>query len=382
MTEEWILPLYKIYSDDEDIQLITKIIKRGNNWAIGPEIMELEKQLSDFLGVRYCCVLNSGTSALHATLLAYKIGFKDEVIVPSFSFIATANSVLFVGANPIFSDIEEQTFGLDPKSVKEKISANTKAIMPMDYGGLSCDIFSLKEISKENNIFLIEDAAESLGSTIKGKKVGTVSDAAIFSFCGNKVITTGEGGAVVTNSEEIFKKISLIRSHGRIDSKSYFNNPNTSIYESLGYNWRMSSITAALGISQLHKLNKIIKMRQNNANFLSSRLSTIGKIKITTVPENYSHIYQMYTIQLDSKETRDKLQEFLLNKKIFSKVYFSPIHLTKFYQNKLKPKKYYLPKTESIAEKVLTLPLYPNMTLEEMNYLIDSVTEFFENNYK
>lgn len=382
MIDDWILPLYKIYSDDEDIQLITKIIKRGNNWAIGPEVVELEKQLSDFLGVRYCCVLNSGTSALHATLLAYEIGLQDEVIVPSFSFIATANSVLFVGANPIFSDIEEQTFGLDPKSVKKQISANTKAIMPMDYGGLSCDIFSLKEISKENNIFLIEDAAESLGSTVKGRNVGTVSDAAIFSFCGNKVITTGEGGAVVTNSEKIFKKISLIRSHGRIDTKSYFNNPSASIYESLGYNWRMSSITAALGIAQLHKLNKIIKMRQNNANFISSRLSNTEKIKIPTTPENYSHIYQMYTIQLDSKETRDKLQEFLLNKKIFSKVYFSPIHLTKFYQNKLKSKKYYLPRTESIAEKVLTLPLYPNMTLEEMNYLIDSVNEFFENNYK
>lgn len=335
MKAEWVLPLYKIYSDDEDIQLITKIIKRGNNWAIGPEIIELEKQLSNFLGVKYCCVLNSGTSALHATLLAYEIGSRDEVIVPSFSFIATANSILFVGANPVFSDIEEQTFGLDPESVKENISETTKAIMPMDYGGLSCDIFSLKEIATNNKILLIEDAAEALGSTVKGRNVGTVSDAAIFSFCGNKVITTGEGGAVVTDSEEIFKRISLIRSHGRADSKSYFNNPNSSIYETLGYNWRMSSITAALGIAQLHKLNKIIKMRQNNANYISSRLKNIKKIKIPTSPENYSHIYQMYTIQLDSKNIRNKLQEFLLNKKIFSKVYFEPIHLTKFFQNKL-----------------------------------------------
>ena len=257
--QNWRIPLYKIYSDDEDINIITKIIKRGNNWAIGPEIEEFENTLKKYVGTDYCCVLNSGTSALHATLLAYDLGAMDEIITSSFSFISTANSILFVGSKPIFADIESITYGLDPDSIRKSITSNTKAIMPMDYGGMSCNISEISQIAKENNLLLIEDAAESLGSTINGKKVGTISDSAIFSFCGNKVLTTGEGGAIVTNSEEIFKKVSLIRSHGRVDTSNYFDNPNLSDYVGLGYNWRMSSITAALGISQLQKLDKIIK---------------------------------------------------------------------------------------------------------------------------
>ena len=223
----WKIPLYKIYTDDEDLNLITNIIKRGSEWAIGPEIEEFENTIKNFVGCKYCLTLNSGTSALHATNLAYNLGKGDEIIVPSFSFISTANSVLFVGATPQFADIEEETFGLDPSNIQTKISKKTKAIIPMDYGGTSCKIFEIKQIAKDNNLILIEDAAESLGSTVNGSKIGTVGDSAIFSFCGNKVLTTGEGGAVVTNSKKIYEKIKSIRSHGRLDSISYFNNPDS-----------------------------------------------------------------------------------------------------------------------------------------------------------
>ena len=205
--ESWRLPLYKIYTDDEDVNLITKIIKRGSEWAIGPEIEEFENAVSDYVGVDYCAVLNSGTSSLHATLLAFGLGNGDEILVPSFSFISTANAVLFVNATPSFVDIEEETLGLNPKLITEKISANTKAVNPMDYGGTSCNISEIQEHAKNNNLILIEDGAESLGSSVGGKKVGSISDATIFSFCGNKVLTTGEGGAVVTNSREIYDKI-------------------------------------------------------------------------------------------------------------------------------------------------------------------------------
>ena len=156
----------------------------------------------------------------------------------------------------------------------------------MDYGGTSCDINSIKQISEENNLTLIEDAAEGLGSSIDGKKVGSLSDIAIFSFCGNKVLTTGEGGAIVTNSKEKFEKIKAIRSHGRIDNISYFNNPENSDYVGIGYNWRMSSITAALGISQISKLDKIIKMRQDNAMFISKHISKNKQLKTPTDNEN------------------------------------------------------------------------------------------------
>ena len=191
----WKIPLYKIYTDDEDADAITKIIKRGSRWAIGPEIEEFENALKKFIGVDYCLALNSGTSALHASLIANSIGVGDEVIVPSFTFISTANSVVNSGARPIFSDIEKETLGLDPLYISEKISSKSKAIIPVDYAGQSCKIFEIMEIAKKNKIIVIEDAAESLGSKIKGRKVGSISDSAIFSFCGNKVITTGERGS-------------------------------------------------------------------------------------------------------------------------------------------------------------------------------------------
>lgn len=376
---DWKIPLYKIYTDEEDLFQINKIIKRGTSWALGPEIEEFENSIKNYVGTDYCVTLNSGTSALHALFLSYGFGKGDEIIVPSFSFISTANSVLFVNATPVFADIEENTFGLDPESISTKISTKTKAIVPMDYGGLSCNIFDIKKVASENKISLIEDAAESLGAKINGKKVGSVSDSAIFSFCGNKVLTTGEGGAAVTNSKEIYEKLKLIRSHGRIENSNYFKNPNFANYIDLGYNWRMSTITASLGISQLKKLDKIIKMRQENANYISSRIDKIEEIKVPKPPKNYEHIYQMYSIKVKNKIIRDKLQEFLKEKRIFSKVYFYPIHETEFYKKNYDDKGD-LKVTKDISEKILTLPMYPNMTKDEKSYLINSIFEFFENN--
>lgn len=373
---DWILPLYKIYTDDDDINFVTKIIKRGTEWAVGPEIQEFEKAIANRIGSDYCICLNSGTSALHATLLSYGISSHDEVVIPSFSFIATANSVLFVDATPKFSDIEESTFGLDPSILPKTISEQTKAVMPMDYGGTSCKIFEIKEICDENKILLIEDAAESLGSTVQGRPVGSISDAAIFSFCGNKVLTTGEGGAVVTNSKEIAEKIKLIRSHGRQDRINYFNNPSESAYQELGYNWRMSSITAGLGLTQLSKLDKIIGLRKKNAAYLNSRLEKHTEIITPIPPDGFDHIYQMYTIRLPDENIRNNLQNFLLSKKIFSKIYFDPIHQKSLYQEKFNNPS--LPVTEKISKEILTLPLYPNMTNEEMTYLCDSISVFFE----
>jgi dTDP-4-amino-4,6-dideoxygalactose transaminase len=377
-SNNWKIPLYKIYTDEEDFTQITKIIKRGNNWAIGPEIEEFENAIKNYVGVDYCLTLNSGTSALHAAFLAYGFGSGDEIIVPSFSFISTANSVSFVGAKPVFGDIEENTFGLDPKLIPQLISQKTKAIVPMDYGGISCKINEIQEVAKKNNLFLIEDSAEALGASINGKKVGSIADSSIFSFCGNKVLTTGEGGAIVTNDKAIFEKIKLIRSHGRMDNVSYFENSEQSRYLELGYNWRMSSITAALGISQISKLDKIVKMRQNNAEYISNFLSKFPEIITPSSKEGSEHIYQMYTIRLSSKEIRDKLHDFLTKKSIFSKIYFSPIHLTDFYRNKFGMKENSLPITEMISQQILTLPLYPNMTSEEKKYLTESISEFFD----
>ena len=378
-TNDWKIPLYKIYTDDEDVQLITKIVRRGSNWAIGPEIEEFEESIKNYVGSDYCLTLNSGTSALHASFLAYGFGTGDEILVPSFTFVSTVNATRFVNANPVFSDIETNTFGLDSESINSKITSKTKAVVPMDYGGSSCDINSIKKITEENNLKLIEDAAEGLGSSVNGKKVGSLSDLAIFSFCGNKVLTTGEGGAIVTNSKEVYNKIKSIRSHGRLDNISYFNNPSDAEYVGVGYNWRMSSITAALGISQISKLDKLIKMRQENASFISQQIS---KHKQIQVPQNPENIYQMYSILLENNKLRNALQKFLLEKKIFCKIYFQPIHLMDYYIRHFKDEKISLPMTESVSERILTLPLYPNMNNEEKQYLVDCINEFFENSSK
>ena len=377
-SETWKLPLYRIYTDDEDIALISKVIKRGANWALGPEIEELENKIKDYVGCDYCISLNSGTSALHATFLAYGLGTGDEIIVPSFSFIATANSTLFVNSTPRFADIEEKTHGLDSESIKKNINSSTKAIVPMDYGGVSCDILKIKEIAIKNNLILIEDAAEGLGASVNGKKVGSLSDSAIFSFCGNKVLTTGEGGAVVTNSKEIYDKLKLIRSHGRLDKINYFDNTGSSEYTGVGYNWRMSSIVASLGISQLSKLDKLVSMRQNNAKYITQQISKHKEIEPPYVPEGFTHTYQMYSIKLPDKETRDSLQEYLLKNKIFCKIYFDPIHLTPYYRKNFGMSKGSLPITETTSSRILTLPMYPNMTKEEKDYLVAMIDSFFE----
>jgi perosamine synthetase len=375
---DWKIPLYKIYTDDEDINLITKIIKRGNQWALGPEIEEFENEIKKYIGVDYCLTLNSGTSALHAALLSYNIGNGDNVIIPSFTFIATANTVLGVNAEVNFTDIEDVTYGLNPNLIKSKINKKTKAIIPVDIGGTACNILKIKEIAQENDLIVIEDSAESLGTTVNNNKIGSISDTSIFSFCGNKVLTTGEGGAITTNSKEVYEKIKLIRSHGRLDNMNYFNNPEESQYFGIGYNWRMSTMTAVLGLSQLSKLDKIIKMRQDNAKFISSKLEKFNEITTPKTLDNTNHIFQMFTIRLKNKEIRDKLHKYLTTKKIFSKVYFSPIHKTQFYKEKYPNIDNELPVTNLMASQVLTLPLYPNMTNEEKNFLVNSISEFFE----
>jgi len=372
----WKIPLFKIYWDEKDVEAVTEAIKAGMNWAVGPNIEKFEKMIAKYIGAKYCVVFNSGTSALHAALLAYSIKEGDEVIVPSFTFIATANAPLFVGAKPVFADIEEETFGLDPEDVKEKITEKTKAIIPIHYGGCPCKIKELKEIAEDHNLILIEDAAESLGARIGDKKVGSFGDSAMFSFCQNKIITTGDGGAIVTNTKKIYEKLKLIRSHGRLETSDYFSSTEYMDYVTLGYNFRMSNITAALGVAQLKKADNVIEMRRNNAEYLTARLKReVQEILILNLPKDYYQVYQMYTIKVNIY--RDELMKYLADKGIMTKVYFSPVHLTHFYKNELGYVSK-LPVTEEISKQVLTLPMYPALTREEIDYIVEEKKRFFE----
>jgi len=261
------------------------------------------------------------------------------------------------------------------KKLEKIISKNSKIIMPIHYSGLPCQIEKIRTIAKKHKKILIEDSAESIGAKVNGKKVGTFGDASIFSFAGNKVLTTGEGGAITTNSSTLAKKLKLIRSHGR-KIGNYFLSTNKPEYTQIGYNWRMSSITAAIGISQLEKIEKIISLRRKNANSLSSYFKKIPEIVIPPEPKNSKHVYQLYSILVPNSTQRNKLQKFLESKGIMSKVFFYPVHETTYYKKMQKHSS--LKNTEDVSKRILSLPLYPTMTKQDLNLIKDSISEYFE----
>lgn len=372
------IPLFKIYWDEEDIKAVEEVIRSGMNWCIGKHVEDFEKKLSEYLGANYCVTFNSGGSALHALMLAYDFKPGDEIIVPSFTFIATAYAPLYVGARPVFADIEEETLGLDPEDVKEKITKKTKAIIPVHYGGMPCKIRELREIAEDYKLVLIEDAAEAFGARVKDKFVGTFGDSAIFSFCQNKVFTTSEGGCVVTDNKTIYERLKLIVSYGRMTSGDYFTSSSSVDYVTIGYNWRLSTILAALGLSQLKKVNKLIEMRRKNAEYLNKELVKIDGIRPPVEPKDYFAVYQLYTIRvMDGIKRRNSLMNFLAKKGISTKIYFDPAHKYSIFK-KLGYRNITLPTTEKIASQVLTLPIYPHMTREELDYIVTSIREFFE----
>lgn len=336
------IPLFRINWENSDIKAVEKVIKSGQDWAIGKEVEELEKAISRYVGVKHGIAFSSGTSALHALMLAYGIQEGDEVIVPSFTFVSTANCILFVGATPVFADIELDSLGLDPEDVERKITDKTKAIIAVHYGGCPCKIKNLKKIAKKHQILLIEDACEALGA-----EVGKFGDATVFSFCQNKVVTSGEGGIVVTNDKNIAEKLRKLRNHGKEGNDIV----------SLGYNFRMPNLLAALALSQFRRIHKIIAKRRANAKYLTKLL--FGKD--ADIKDN--HTYQLYTIEI---KERNHAKEKLERNGIHAKVYFEPIHLTKLYQS-LGYREGQLPVTEQITKEVLTLPMYPDLTRKEMD---------------
>ena len=374
---KWKIPLFKLHSDSKDINAVSRIIKSGMNWATGDDVVLFERELAIYTGVKYAVSFSSGTAALHAVLLALGIGKGDEVIVPSFTFISTVNAVLFVGARPVFAEIERETLGFNYKDVERKITKKTKVIIPVHIGGLACDIRELERIARKHNLFLMEDAAESLGATINNKKVGSFGNAGMFSFCAPKIISTGEGGAIVTNSRDIYEQLKLLRSHGRADTKNYFETTEYLDYIQLGYNFRLSNILAALGRTQLKKIEKLIAVRRKNAVYLSRQLKNIHEISVPMEPKNYRHIFQMYIVQVKGgKSQRDALQKHLNEKGIMAKVYFPPVHLSRFYRLK-GFKKGHLPETEAISNEVLALPMYPGLKKKDMDFMAREIKIFF-----
>ena len=368
------IPLFEIDWEESDLKHVTNSIQRGSYWTKGPYVDKLEETLEEYLGVSHALTVNSGTTALVAALKAMGVSDGDEVIVPSFTFIATANAVKLAGGTPVFADIEEETYGLDPVSVKAKITDRTKAILPVHVYGTASQIEAICRIADEHNIAVLEDNAEALGAEYNGQKLGSFGKAATLSFCQNKIVATGDGGAVVTDDDELAQQIKLYRSHGRATA-NYFDSADSGSYVDVGTNIRMSDITAALGYSQMNRVETLIDKRRSVAEKYTERFEEIQGVKPHAPSQGATHVYQLYTIELDSTIHRDKVINALSERDIASKVYWDPpVHRTEYYRESLDiiPD---LPVTEDIASRVLSLPMHPNLSEEEIAQVVGTIKE-------
>lgn len=332
--------------------------------SLGPKLPEFEKNLAMYTKRKYAVAMNSGTSALHLIVRALGIGAGDEVITTPFSFIASSNCLLFENAKPVFVDIDPLSFNIDVSKIEEKITKKTKAILAVDVFGRMADWKKLQQIAKKHNIFLIEDSAEALGSEYFGKKAGKFGNASIFAFYPNKQITTGEGGAVLTDDRKIADLCFSMRSQGHDKNSSWL------IHQRLGYNYRLSDINCALGIAQLKRIRSIIQKRKIVAGFYKKHLGKIRGITLPplSIPHQKMNIF-VYAILLDEKYTahdRMRIMEGLKKNGIGCREYFPTIHLQGFYKQKFGYKMGDFPVAESISNRTIALPFFNNLKEAEV----------------
>jgi len=339
---------------DEEIEAVNAVMRSGM-LAQGKKVAELEEKFAEYCGAKHGIAVGNGTQALHIALLSMGIGKGDEVITTPFSFVASATSILFTGAKPVFADIDPKTFNISPDSIAEKITPRTRAVMPVHIFGLPAEMDKINKLAIKHGLKVLEDSCQAHGAAINGKTVGSMGDCAGFSFYPTKNMTTGEGGMITTNDAEIADLAKKFRNHGMADRY---------VYEFLGYNFRMTDMAAAIGIVQLSKLEAMTKARIENAAYLTEGLSAKG-IETPYVPDNYRHVFHQYTIRV---QDRDRVAQSLRNKGVGSGVYY-PKSLHKFdllsdYGSKG------LENSEKAAEEVLSLPVHPGLSREDLDTII------------
>jgi perosamine synthetase len=355
-----LIPIAKPEIGKTERKAVDRVMRSGL-LAQGPEVSNFEKEFSKFVEDRECVAVNSGTSALHIALLSLGIGKGDEVIVPSFTFAATANSVALTGATPIFVDIDPMTFCIDPIKIVKAITPKTKAIQVVHLYGLPAEMPAVMKIAKKYNLLVIEDAAQAHLASIDGKPVGSFGDAAAFSFYPTKNMTSGEGGMIVFNDSTAARTARLYRNQGM--EKRYEN-------ELVGFNLRMTDIHAAIGRVQLRKLREKTAQRQENAAYLSENL--LNSVSVPVAPKSYSHVFHQYTIKV--KGDRDNFSRKLAEKGVGSGVYYpNPVHELPAFGSRKK-----LPVTSLICQQVLSLPVHPSLSKRDLKKIVASVNRVSE----
>ena len=362
------IPYGKQWIDDDDIDEVVSVLK--SDWiTTGPKIKEFEDALCSYIGCRHSVAVNSGTSALDIAVQSLDLPMGSEIITTPFTFVATSNAIIYNGLKPVFADICSDTFNIDPDSIREKITKDTRAIIYVDYAGQPCDIKAIKDIADEFDLFLIEDACHALGAEYDGRKVGNFADMTVFSFHPVKHITTGEGGAVVTNNRALHDKLLLLRSHGIDKNTQERYGPNASwAYDMkyLGRNYRITDFQAALGISQLKKLDGFIKRRQEIADKYNEAFAGVPEIMSKSIESSMEHGWHLYTILLDGGINRNDFFTRMREKNIGVNLHYIPIYKFTYYRNNFKLNDGEYPVTEDIFERIVTLPLFPLMSDEDV----------------
>jgi UDP-4-amino-4,6-dideoxy-N-acetyl-beta-L-altrosamine transaminase len=368
------IPYGRQWIDENDTEEVLKVLN-SDFLTTGPKVGEFESALCRYIGCKYAVAVNSGTSALDIAVGALGISEGAEVITTPFTFVATCNSLLYNNLKPVFADIQKNTRNIDPEDIKSKITPKTKAIVYVDYAGHPCDIKEIKEIAEKNNLYLIEDACHALGANYYGKKIGNFADLTVFSFHPVKPITTGEGGAVVTNNSELAEKARLLHSHGIDKSAADRYGPEAGwAYDMkmLGRNYRMTDIQATLGISQLKKLDMFIERRQEIADLYNILLQDCKFVKTPITKEKVKHGWHIYTILLE-EVNRDMLFKHMRENGINVNVHYIPIYNFSYYLKNFDINRNSFPITEDVFKRIITLPIYPKMSNEDVELVVKTL---------
>jgi len=354
------IPISKPFIGEEEKQLVMEVLESGM-LAQGPKVAQLEKEFSEMFGTKHAIATTSGTTALHAALLAHDIKTGDEVITTPFTFIASANSILFCGAKPVLVDIDLDTFNIDPNLIEAAITPKTKAIMPVHLYGYVCDMDPIMDIAKRHNLVVIEDACQAVGATYKGKTAGSFGTGA-FSLYATKNIMSGEGGMITTNDDSIAEQCKLIRSHGM--KVRYY-------HQQIGYNYRLTDVLAAIGLAQLHRLKEFTAKRRANAEYLSKHISTVVTPK---VKPGYEHVWHQYTIRVDSGKDRDAAVKQLNDAGVGTGIFYPvPVHQQSYFRAMFGDQP--LPMTEKAAKEVISLPVHPQLTQNDLEFIVAEVNK-------
>ncbi|WP_029421614.1 UDP-4-amino-4,6-dideoxy-N-acetyl-beta-L-altrosamine transaminase [Alicyclobacillus macrosporangiidus] len=371
------LPYGRQAIDEADIRAVVDVL-RSDFLTTGPAVDAFERRIADYVGAKYAVAFANGTAALHGAVFAAGIGPGDEVITTPMTFAASANCVLYMGGTPVFADIQPDTYNIDPDAVKACITPRTKAILPVHYTGQPADMDEILSIAKRHGLMVIEDAAHALGATYKGRRIGTLGDMTVFSLHPVKPVTTGEGGVVTTNDDRLYQRLRLFRTHGITRDPSFLEDDQGPWYyemQYLGFNYRLTDIQAALGTSQMDKLDVFIRRRAEIAKKYTEAFASMPELETPYQREDRTSGWHLYVIRLNLSALRvgrRQVYEALLAENIGVNVHYIPVYHHPYYR-RMGYSRGLCPRAEELYERILTLPLFPGMTDDDVCDVIRAV---------